>query len=1086
MSLENEDQSSPDKLAETLCEYKKHSKISYSRDFILSLSELDICKKLPSGFDQSILSEFEDASHSILDRQRIPGSSPLQSFRRSEYGSSPPTRGDSSNYSRATYGRWENRSSGRSDRDSDSQSDWDSDSGRRYGSQTRQSWQTSEHDGLLGSGSFPRPSGYAPGVSAPKVRANDNYQLKRSNEPYHPPRPYKGVPHSRRETSDSYNDETFGSSECTSQDREEEETRRRASFELMRKDQQKALQEKQKFNPDKHKNELSDINVLLGDTKDEKRLLHRNNELEESVILQVSNNDSGKSSFPSQSPASRPLVPPGFRSTLLERNSGMKSLIHTHPVEVGKPEIEESLSHATTNAVQNGTLDNQEERKSSQEMDLSEQQHENTSILAPLLNKGEKIANSSSALQVSNKKFGMDDQLYRTSTLSEARETLDSGEIVQRDTEKVTGHKIVGDPNQDHSTSILEKLFGSALTVNIAGSSSGFSEHHDSKPDDTWSPNTVQSSKFSHWFLEDEKKLADELSSGRPSDLLSLIVGGEKDGSQVSDVKATQHIPPDFPFQSPELATRHMTSNVTSATVGISEQLDSCNKQEAVPTVLTCEDLEQAILSEFSVNSSTSQHTMQGWSASGAKIEQPKTEVDNSASQQLLSLLQKGTGLKDMTLSPNLDFESSNKLHVSEVANTGTMFDNQREDSAGKIDNTGKTLTLETLFGSAFMKELQSAEAPVSIQRGSVGSADPHGLSFPVIDDGLFSSTVGKVGFNRTSHESNVLASNHRQQIKSDKIENWLGFNDPQIEVDSSMLQTEIVSKPDGFDGAMEIQLPEEESLITVGDPVNPPNMMFVPAGNSTKGELLSSNTPVHIAEKLAALNTVFQDERSMVGQEGPPFVRGPYDLMEPEIPYRNLHAQPSSPQFHPPQMNHGRPLFHPLDSHHAHINPQMKFMAPESIIHHDGPPNHQLPANMLRPPLHHPSTGLTGFDLPAHHPMLQQMQMRGNFPRPHLLREFPRGATLPPQPSNQATGFMQELNPMQGFPFGHRQPNFGSLGMPMPAPDVSSGGNHPEAFQRLIEMELRANSKQIRPFAAVGHSQGMHGHELDMGFRYR
>lgn len=51
---------------------------------------------------------------------------------------------------------------------------------------------------------------------------------------------------------------------------------------------------------------------------------------------------------------------------------------------------------------------------------------------------------------------------------------------------------------------------------------------------------------------------------------------------------------------------------------------------------------------------------------------------------------------------------------------------------------------------------------------------------------------------------------------------------------------------------------------------------------------------------------------------------------------------------------------------------------------------------------------------------------------------------------------------------------------------DIGSGSNHPEALQRLIEMELRSNSKQINPFGSAGHSQGMHGHELDMGFRYR
>lgn len=69
------------------------------------------------------VSEFEDASQ---DRQRISGGLSSNIFRRSEYGSSPPTRGDAPGFSRGIHGRWESRSSGRSDRDNDSQSDWDS------------------------------------------------------------------------------------------------------------------------------------------------------------------------------------------------------------------------------------------------------------------------------------------------------------------------------------------------------------------------------------------------------------------------------------------------------------------------------------------------------------------------------------------------------------------------------------------------------------------------------------------------------------------------------------------------------------------------------------------------------------------------------------------------------------------------------------------------------------------------------------------------------------------------------------------------------------------------------------------------
>lgn len=53
-------------------------------------------------------------------------------------------------------------------------------------------------------------------------------------------------------------------------------------------------------------------------------------------------------------------------------------------------------------------------------------------------------------------------------------------------------------------------------------------------------------------------------------------------------------------------------------------------------------------------------------------------------------------------------------------------------------------------------------------------------------------------------------------------------------------------------------------------------------------------------------------------------------------------------------------------------------------------------------------------------------------------------------------------------------------------APEVGGGSNHPEAIQRLIELELRSKSKQIQPFPAGGHGQGIYGHELDMGFGYR
>ncbi|KAH1044788.1 hypothetical protein AAZX31_09G234100 [Glycine max] len=993
MSFQSEDQGLLDQATDQGLQEKL--KISYTRDFLLSLSGLDICRELPSGFDRSLLSEFEDASQ---DRQRSTGGLSVHSFsRRIEYSSSPLTRGDS--FSRGIHGKWETRSSGRSDKDSDSQSELDSDSGKRFGNQSRRSWQGPEHDGLLGSGSFPRPSGYTPGLAALKFRANDNYQLNRSNEPYHPPRPYK-APHSRRETNDSLNDETFGSLECTSEDRAEEERKRRASFELMRKEQHKAFQEKHKLNPDKNNDDF-DITSLADD--DEKRVVNRSNEyVEPNVTLSVLSNDEKSSSLSQTPSAARPLVPPGFASAKLERNLATKTSLNTHSTEVGQP------APGDTGVV---------------------------------------------------------------------LEASDDNEFINLNAE-VKGKEAVGAFSPDNSNSILYKLFGNASTLDRDKSTS-IVEQPDQKADETWSPHAFQSSKFAHWFVEEEKKPVDDLTH-RPNDLLSLIVGGEKGGLQTSNVETPQPIAANFAFLNSEPTGEHMTSNVAHTTIDNSELLYKSDKPEVLAAVLTCEDLEQSILSQVGENGSSRPQPIQDKDFD-AKSEQ-LTPVDNHASHHLLSLLQKGTSHNDMELSSILD--SSDKVPNTEGVTTGNVLDNPGEANVD-VSNSSKTLTLETLFGSAFMKELQSVGAPLSVQRGSVGSAGSdvsESLLFPFPTSDNVHPPTGELTLNR--HGSGVLPSEQTNHPKSNRFEEqWLGYGDSQGDGNSSLLQSEI-SKASGFKGPRDIHLPEEDSLITASDPLQ----NFLSAGNLVKTDL-SQDTTVDITRKLAALNPAFRDDRLVTrNQEGLAFPRGPYDMREPGIPYQNLNVQ-RSPQIHP-QLNHGGPMFNQLDSHPPHISSYMKLPTPEGMVHHDSPPNHQFPGNMLRPPFRQPNSGLAGpgFDPPVHHSMLQQqMHMQGNLPPPHLLRGFPRGAPMPSHASNPMTGFMQEPNPMQsqGFPFsGHQHPTFGGPGMQLQAPDVGGGRNHPEALQRLFEMELR--SKNPKPIHASGHSQGMYGQELDLGFGYR
>ena len=524
-----------------------------------------------------------------------------------------------------------------------------------------------------------------------------------------------------------------------------------------------------------------------------------------------------------------------------------------------------------------------------------------------------------------------------------------------------------------------------------------------------------------------------------PKDLLSLIQGGEKGGSHVSDRIATKHVASNFPFQISDLAIRHVISNLASPGIENSEQsciISDVNKPAAVPAVLTCEDLEKSILSVSTENNPMLPPAVEGWKTLDVESEKQDINIDDHASQHLLSLLQNKTSMKNIMSSANLDIRSSERVQNIETASVDSAHRDSIEASAENASSSGKSLTLEVLFGSDFMKELQSVGAPASVQRGSIESArvdvlESNRLPLHVTDDSLLPSTV-HIGSNRTPFETNILPFTQREKIKSDGIEeHLLGYNGARSAVDSSHLRAELGYNRGSFDGSAEIRLPEEDSLLGVRNPVKLQNFM---AGN-VKAELLpSQETTIDVAEKLAALKAVFRDERPVVGgQEGPPFLSGPYDMRVADIPFNNQNVQPSSSQLHP-QLNHGGPLIHSLDSHPSNINSQVKFMAPEGIIHHDTPPNHQFPASMLRPPFHHPSSGLTGFDPPMHHPMLQQMPMPGNFPPPHLQRGFPGGAPLP-HSNNQMTGFVQEVNPMHGFPFGHGhrqpQPNFTGLAMP-------------------------------------------------------
>ncbi|GMY07315.1 hypothetical protein FCV25MIE_02554 [Fagus crenata] len=275
MSSGSENQSSKAKcvLDWTVKELHKQSKVSYTRDFLISLAELDTCKKFPCGFefDPSILCEYGDVSNCSSQSRR------------------------------------------------------NSDSELSHDNLSRTLWRNPAHSGILGHGASPGVSGCLNGVST--LGVPDKGLLHRSNEPYRPPRTYKAVCHSGRQSSDSYNDETFGSSECLSQEMAGGERRRKASFELMRKEQQKGIQEKHDKISHEHKENLGMV-ALLQNSVNDMRLEGKCNESEQRVASAASNNDSVNCSS-IKSCAFIPTLPPGFTSTFPEESLGRKSLTHS-------------------------------------------------------------------------------------------------------------------------------------------------------------------------------------------------------------------------------------------------------------------------------------------------------------------------------------------------------------------------------------------------------------------------------------------------------------------------------------------------------------------------------------------------------------------------------------------------------------------------------------------------------------------------------------------------------------------------------------------------------------------------------------
>ncbi|CAL5044112.1 unnamed protein product [Urochloa decumbens] len=995
-------------------EPKMKTRIVYSRDFLLSFGELEHCKKLPTGFDTALLSELQELSAGVLERNKGYYNTPLGRSDGSG-GYTYSSRGGNSG------GRWDTRSTGSSDRDGEVPDRESLTQAGRGGNQYRRNWQNSEHDGLLGSGGFPRPSGYA-GQLASKDHANA-HQPNRTSERYQPPRPYKAAPFSRKDI-DSMNDETFGSSECSNEDRAEEERKRRASFELMRKEQHKTMQGK-KNGPDILKENPGDDIISQLQTATEKANAKAKNEKLDGSVSSYQE-DATKPSSVLPAPAARPLVPPGFANAFVDKKLQLQS-----PNISLEPKLEANQSATEFTAFE------------SKEKGISD----NVAIMGPkhtLLSGG---VTSSTELASS---------IMRGSEDWEA-DVMDKYSIGKE------GKSNNIDPvRKGNSISILEQFFGNALSKSGSNLPT-YVESQSLKTDDEMIASSVpESSKFARWFIDEDLKPAEDLSS---KSLLSMIVKNENQGPEniihappLTDA-GVQNLSPRAPIDKFDSASKLLSFTPSAAPDGILEQYNRSDIPEAVPVMMTCEDLEQTMLAQVKSNSSSTQRnaTKEHQTVVDEPVAMKKVAVDNHASQHLLSLLQKGTDNKG---SSSLGFQIGSADEPQSCVDANLMANGgiSGSDPISKVDNaptSGKNLTLEALFGAAFMNELHSKDAPVSIRGSTTGGPNEFAES-----------------------GETLLASSHEGYYP---VEQALSFNnskdaaapkEPGIEY--SAVLGGLNQGNASFDKkGLEIHLPEEDNLFTINDSLPGPNSDILPSARSSRVEgLLPEKAVDDLSYRLQSLVSGDSEHIQVLGPDA--LGSHPRD-QRLQVESQNLyHLLQGRPPMMAPR---------PMMDHIVNRSQQSPFDMPQSIRHD---PHRSFPSNVnpLQHNLHGP--GVPHMDPAAHHLMLQHMSMPGNFPPEGL----PRGV-LPSQPVHHMAGYRPEMGNVNNFHMRPRQPNYGEFGLMMPGPSGPEvRGNHPEALERLIQMEMSARSKQQQvhhqAMAAGPVPGGMYGHELDTKLRYR
>ncbi|BBN18414.1 hypothetical protein MPTK1_8g02270 [Marchantia polymorpha subsp. ruderalis] len=436
----------------------------------------------------------------------------------------------------------------------------------------RPGWMPAERDGLLGSGGSLHGGSlhrtYTGNFTTPPTalrggpeRHNSMGRINsRTNEPYLVSRSLKVVPtFTRREDTDFVNDETFGGSEeISNEERAEQERKRRESFELMRKENQRVLQHQQKLLTQKQEERLANPEAIAIRKHDENTLWddsitgevhsatsprspekHSPTEMKDAI-------PAGGGPLSSVAPSTpRPAIPPGFAKVIQQMQTTPKApATKETPMEGDSSEKDTSkqvplqtesalLSKETVVADDPVKLDDKLVPVSHDS--LGRQAGVHTSVpmamtraesmkIVTSANEAKEIETPRSVVSDSNEERG-EGWSFKIDGLSDNKQGASGDDVKENIFVGVDEYNI-------SQESLLDKWFGRTKPGQVSGKDGLLPSHpladeprNRLRRDESWTEGDSKMSKFAQWFHQEEKQQFRE-GAAASSDIMSLFPKG--------------------------------------------------------------------------------------------------------------------------------------------------------------------------------------------------------------------------------------------------------------------------------------------------------------------------------------------------------------------------------------------------------------------------------------------------------------------------------------------------------------------------------------------------------------------------------